>query len=872
MRRVAVALVAATLGAAAAAPATHADTTDAQRLANAEQHERAGDLDGAYAQLAALAAPTRAQRVHAAHVRRAASAVAAAAALRRSGEDAQARATLDAALTGLDSVGDAVIRADLVARSDAAARRVTKAAAAARRDVDAQAMAAIAKGGALAAKHDWDAAAAVYRSVATKPAGSIDETLRHHATAAQLRAEAEAVDATQGSFATFWTDAWHRIRTILEWLVLPIALGLVLILRHAWLWRHPGDGVALKVVDASDAMKDRRDRDDMLAAALRDAMEDTRGGGYVAGASYLDERRDLDGMAPPPVSGVSGDGSLGDLSDELEIDVAGVVRVSPLAFIPVLKRYVARPAKRTLCGTLRADDAGAELCLALHDLRPEDGAAATGTDRPGPWLATSNETLGARAVVIREVAQKYVVESGYSYISTSWRSYAGYRKGLAALLDADDDLPPRQRRAKLELARSEFEQALSTDQANLLARMRLGSVLRSMGRNPEAAAQFRRLVEDVLDVRRLPRHANELVRSHPELLYFATLDAAVSLDKWSNRDRFPVTETLAFLVGKLVVAGDGVPDVCLVGAEPAFVRGRWPARSLEGADRLRLLVVTLAAWSVSLLPRSQEAPDEEDRALAAVATQLDDVCQWIVAVDSEEPAVAIARRQAEATMRNAIARVARERRQWDAAREEAEQALVLSPHLGDAHITLAHVAMRDDRRHRDDWSSEAERHLMEALRISPDDARARFLLGELYEEIGEDRRAIAHFAKLPMDPEALFRIGRIHEQDGNLREAVVYYVRSQVRGPSHGRRAVTLLGAVRRLDEEQPRGWMLAHEGNVAVATAERMVACEVDPAAREAASEHLGEVRAEVRALVANAPRGAVVAANGAGAGAGAY
>jgi tetratricopeptide (TPR) repeat protein len=871
MRQLAVVLVAATVVASGVAPAAHAASapTDAQRLARADRLERAGDLDGASVQLARLTAPTRAQRVHAAHVHAAAAAVAAAAALRRSGDDAQARAMLDAALTRLDAGADAVVRADVVARSAAEARRVTAAAVTARRQADDAATASLAKGDALRDRRQWDAAAAVYRSVATQSAGSIDETLRQTATVSQLQAEKETVEARPGPFARFWTDVWHGLRSALEWILkwlVPLALlALLMVLIHVWLWRRPRpDGITLSVVDTSDAMKDRRDRDQMLATALRDAMDDARGGGYVQGASYLDERRDLDGMAPPAVTAVSGSGpdSFGELSDKLEID-AGPLRISPLAFLPPIRRYLSRPRARTLCGTLRVDDSGAEMCLALHE-PPEFVEDPSGrpvrVETPGPWLATSTDRLGARAAVIKEIAQKYVVESRQSYISVSWRSYVAYRKGLAALIAADDDLPLGQRKAQLELARSEFEQALSADQANLLARMRLGAVLRSMGRNPDAAAQFRRLVDDMLDVRRLPPHAASLVEAHPELLYFAALDAQVSLDKWSNRDRFRVTRTLAFLIDRLAVDEDRIPDVGWDGVEPRFAQGRWPRERLEReADRQRLLIVTLAAWSVSQLPRSKPGLDADPVELEACADLLRSVCDWIHGVDSEEPAVAVARRQAEATMRNAIARVARELRRWGSARREAEKALVLSPHLGDAHVTLAQVAMREDPR-REDWSVEAHRHLKAALRISPEDARARFLLGELYEEIGEDAKAITHFQKLPVNPGALFRIGQIHEENDDMREAMASYVESQVRGPSCGRRAVALLSLVRTLnDEPRYRGWMYPHEGRVANATAEAIVEAAKTPEAREAAIEQRGEIRTAVRALVERAPSRAV-------------
>jgi tetratricopeptide (TPR) repeat protein len=826
-------------------------------------------------------------------VRTAAGALVAAAALTNLKDDATAKKAIDAALTKLDPGADAVIRAKLAEASAAAAGRASAAAAAARAPADEQAEGTLLKGDALRRDERWEDAAAMYKSVATKPAGEIDAEIRLRATAKQLEAEEQAVEAEPTALHEFVSTVWDRIRDVAAWLLVPLVLFGVLAAIHAALRRNPRPGIRLAVVDASDAMKDRDGRDEALAAALLDAIQDVRAGSLAAGGSEIDERRDLDGMAPPPVAVGAGTGALNDLKDKVEID-AGGVKVSPVAFVAPLVRLLTRPYERELCGMLRADAEGTELCLALHDVgRLSKAERAKRRKVPsGPWGASMTGT-GGRAKVIREVAQKFVTESGYSYITTSWRSYAAYRDGLMALAAADDELPVAEREAKLQQARAAFQRAVNSDQDNLLARMRLAGTRRMLGDNPEAAAEFRQVLDDVLDADRLPTHAKKLVDEHPELIYLAAINRAVALDKWHDRDRFAISEDLAFLVRKLALKGE-LPNVGLPNASPMFETGRWPKKSLEGPDRVRLLVTAFAAWAASLLRGTGD--EDRDASLDAVRESLVKVCHWIEKVDSRDAGVALARRQAAGTLRNAIARVsydqgclakARQRaaearcdcdearleaeeaqRSWDKARREAEQALVLSPQLGDAHVTLAQVAM--ERRSQSSWSGDAARHLQRALDISPKDERARFRLGELYREIGEDEAAIAQFDLLKDDARALHRIGVIHKENDDCQLAVPFLALSQIRAPSKGRRAADLVAVVLELRKD-PKGRMLNHDGEVAIAAAERLVAAAQADAAKAEANQQLEQVEGAVKQIalrprpVTNVPAG-VAEGNGAG------
>ncbi|HWI71301.1 MAG TPA: hypothetical protein VNT55_05065, partial [Baekduia sp.] len=648
----------------------------------------------------------------------------------------------------------------------------------------------------------------------------------------------------------FFLAIWHNVRDALKWALIPILLLLALWAANRHQRGRPLAGrTSLALTDSGGDAKDQDRRDHALAVELTDAIQEVRYRSLLAEGSEIDEHRDLDGTAAPPVmigTGVSGKADA--VASDLQIDV-GPLKVSPLKLYYFVQWSLARPGARELAGTLRADTAGAELCVELRDV---GGGGAQ------HWSARATGAT-ARCAVIREVAEKYVVESGYSYISESWRSYVAYRDALAALEDADPGVPERCE-AALESARALLESALASDSANLLARMRLGAVLRAMGRNAEAAAQFARLRDDVRLGDRLPAGAAAFVGRHPELFYCAWFHGAVALGKW--RGGGPDVTRLAMLVARLAPGPAELPVLDL-GERPALIaalrRESWPALP-EAADRERLYVLALCAWAASLVPsvdqRDGGAPDELQRLRdrrKAVLDRIAEVRERLRSGQLAGPGAGQALREGEAILDNAFARVAYRQGLHGNARAAAERALVLSPDLGDAHVTLAEIALSKWGRRAEDWSVEAERHLTTALRISPKDARARYLLGKLYKSIGDFPKAKAAFGALGTDWRALFQLGDVFLEEEALADAVRCFVRSQVRNPSGDYRAdrlVTTVLALRNADGARLR----KRDGDQVLRAGQRLVDA-AKPARRDDAVKQLARLETTVEELTSRPP-----------------
>jgi tetratricopeptide (TPR) repeat protein len=848
MRRIVVLLVMA--GVVAPGAAAHGTTSDAQHAARALAAERAGRLAEAYAQLGHVVKPSAARAKHRAALAAALQARAAGDALTRAGDDAGAKAVLDAARAKLDPDADRFAVVVLARRSAAAAGRVAQAAADALKPAAAAARTTIAKGDALGADQRWDDAAAVYKTVAGAAAGTLPADVRQTAALKQLRAERRAIEAEPGPVAEFFTSVWHGIRDALKWALIPILLLLALWIAHRERRKRPLAGrTSLALTDSGGEAKDQDRRDHALAVELTDAIQDVRYRSLLAEGSEVDEHRDLDGTAAPPVMiGTGASGKADAVAGDLEVDV-GPLKVSPLKLYYFVRWALTRPGARELSGTLRADENGAELCVELRDLGATDGHG-------GHWSARATGAT-ARGAVIREVAEKYVVESGYSYISESWRSYVAYRDALAALEAADPSVPERCE-AALESARGLLERALAGDPANLLARMRLGAVLRTMGRNPEAAAQFARLRDDVRLEDRLPAGAAAFVGRHPELFYCAWFHGAVALGKWGRGDGRDVPRRLAMLVARL--APEPELPVLDAGDRPALIAAlraeAWTPLP-EGADRERLYVLALCAWAASLVAsvdrRDAGAPDEQqalrDRR-RRVLERVEEVRERLTTGRLAGAGAGTALREGEAILDNAIARVSYRQGAFGDARAAAERALVLSPDLGDAHVTLAEVAMSRPGRRAEDWSVEAERHLTTALGISPKDARARYLLGKLYKSIGDFPKAKDAFGALATDWRALDQLGDVHLEEEALADAVRCFVRSQARNPSGDYRADRLVTTVLALRNDAAAR-LRPRDGEAILRAGQRAVDA-AKPEKRETALQRLGALQAAVEELTA--------------------
>ncbi|WP_445148428.1 tetratricopeptide repeat protein [Baekduia sp. Peel2402] len=831
---------------AVAAASASADAAH-QRLA--AQLERDGSLRAAYVELGKIKAPTKAQTTHRAHVAAAVQAVAAAAALQRAKDPAGAQATLDAARGKLDIDADRNVIVALARRSAAVA-------AAARVPADRQARAAIRKGDALVDQEHWAQAAEIYESVATKPAGSVSPELAQQATVKQLAAEQKAVEEEPSPTADFFTSVWHTLRDGLQWLLLAtllVAVWLALMGIRAYRRARPvSEQTSLLLVDATADGKDQEAQNLALRNEFADAVQEVRYSSLGVEGADVDERRDLDGTAAPAMVRPSDDGELDALVKDVQLSV-GAVKVKPFQLMAFWRWIWERPTEHQITGTLRADGKGTEICLDLG--RNHWSAGRVDED--------------ARAAVIRDAAQKYVVESGYSYITTSWRSFAAYTDGLDALARASK-ATPEEREAALDGARALLERAVCQDGGNLPARLRLAAVLGALGRNGEAAAQFARLMEDLRRPGRVPSTAKDFVKRHPELFWVAAINCAITLGKATDGRRYSVLRDLAVLVAAL--GPDGTEPPVLDTDELADLKERLATREYpdvrpDALDRRRLYIVVLSAWAAQLaitVDRSDKglSPEQLERLKSRrirVAARLREVKSELAEVSGSD--LSAAGGQADAVLENALARVELRRGRSENAREAAERALALNPDLGDAHVTLAKIAMADEEG--DDWSDEAERHLRAALALSPNDRRARRELGRLYRKIGDPTAAkeVLQVKAMRTDWRALELLGEIALDGDDYAGAIPYLVRSQGRNPSGDYRAERLVQAVFDL-RNVDGATLLKVQGNAAMDAADRLIkAIPKDPeheAKRDAAVGRkalLGEVVDELTARRVDPP-----------------
>jgi tetratricopeptide (TPR) repeat protein len=323
----------------------------------------------------------------------------------------------------------------------------------------------------------------------------------------------------------------------------------------------------------------------------------------------------------------------------------------------------------------------------------------------------------------------------------------------------------------------------------------------------------------------------------------AYINRSTSLAKWGSRRRFKTPDELALVSARL--RGDaslpGIGDE-REGLQKQVDERPWP--TLPGDDdRARLRVQALAAWGAALIVTVDQRDAGPSDAGQRTRRRRDEVLGVLEKIVEELGGAPAAR----ALVENAIARVQLRQNRLDKARDAAETALVLSPDLGDAHITLAEIAIRPPLEN--DWSSETERHLLRALEVSPKDIRARYKLGVFYKSIGDDRRAKEAFAELVADWRALDRLGEIHLENAEYVEAIRCFVLSQGRHETSDYRAERLVKAVLDL-AKIPGVRLLERDAEPTARAAQRIVKDAKDAARKRVAQARQAELKKAVTYL----------------------
>jgi tetratricopeptide (TPR) repeat protein len=768
----------------------------ATRFDRAVALERQGKLAAALATLQ-TSSLTSAQKERRAHLSQALRIFHAAAVYTRLGEFGQAHRLLKLLVAKLDPVRDLFLER-------AAYRRLERLGALARRRGDQEASTLIEKAATLEEHGRLTQAAATYKLVAQSRADTVSAGIRQEARLGQLGAEAAAADRNSAGFKD---DVWSSLRTvvlgIVKWLAIAAAIGLLIallagargLLRSKM--RRRGR-TTISVSDLSAEPKDRNLKNHLLTRDLADEVYSAAGGGgESSGRAEIDERRDLDGAALPMIRIAEGTELIDSLiSDETPVKL-GPVALSPRELVYFVRWYFRRRGDFELIGTLRGDTGRTTITVE----RISVGERGRVVNR---WHITK-QGENSRSKAILDVATRIAVDLGGSYISSNWESFREYRAALGELAKASG----AERAPALEAARASLQRALNHDPLNLLARVSLGSVLQLLGRNEEAIANYRRLEAIVTETELASATAINFVERHPELAYVAMYNRAVALSKIARWDcQNSARETLALLAARVSEEPTLIP--ALEGERDQLITklNEQPEQTpLEEPDRRRLELLARAAWASTLVFLAEHTqtsgPDEADRGRRrreALLEKLEEVRGWIKrqsASPSDDPRVATATQQAEATVDNAYGRILSLLDRLDEASEALQNALSLLPDLGDAYVNMASVRMAK-RARRSGWEADAERDLKRALEISPDDEKARVLLGDLYADpaLRRYRDAAACYEQLPGDPIACFKLAELRTREGKPHEAIDLFSRSLSQRPVADFRAERYLETV----------------------------------------------------------------------------
>lgn len=583
--------------------------------------------------------------------------------------------------------------------------------------------------------------------------------------------ETRAPKPKPGFFASLWGDAKSSAKTVLRWLIVLAgcvlligAVGLIGKLTRSVRSPRKGIGVALEdlSVEATKRSEANRALGREFAVAIGAASQDSVDGPRAE----IDVARDLDGSVSlnVRVSGAELAAIEPYLDDGSPVKV-GPISVSPRQLLAFLELTFRAPYEYELRGYLATSGSTSRLVVELQ--RP---------GRPTLRWASAGQGDDGRASAVLETARRVLFEASAAPISASWPSVAAYRAARSRLASIDD---PSDRPAALEDARRLLERSLGYDPGNALARFELGTVLRKLGRNADALAQYE-FIEHL---------SSEAGRTEvPSLRRALSYSRAVALSKLESWD-------------------DHKRAVALLGELRADVEAD---QRVEEPEREQLLLFIRSAMAATKAFEAERFRSEHDadktRARSAeVLRELGDERDWIAQSRARNPDVDLTTYvQATAVAENAVGRAAYvSGRPVNEAIAALERALSLVPELGDAHVNLASALLRSGA-HSADWVERIERHIDLALEISPRDRKALYLRGQLYLKAGRPDAARQAFERAAEagDAWAILRLGELAWSEGKKEEAIDLALRSVARGPAFDHRAKLLVLWVAELADQ----------------------------------------------------------------------
>lgn len=579
----------------------------------------------------------------------------------------------------------------------------------------------------------------------------------HDALAAeQAAAELQAARAAHRSWAgQLLAEVWSTLKTIFGWAAILVGLG-ALAGFFAWLrsQRRPNDRTVLAVEDMSAATADRAVRSKQLTRAVLEEIAGLTSPSQTA--SRIDDVEEAGG-APVVLLQPASDSAQANLSVMSEDPVKlGPVTFNPRQLAGLVLAWLRRPDARTLAGALYTDGDTALITLEERRHRKAPNGQAL------PPQSVSCAGASPRADAIRRLASRIVFLLSPRLVTESEASFDAWAQAVRVLARPADDAPKQ-----FEEARKLLEASISADPENVHARIRLGGVLRALGRAQAAVSHLRVAVEMLKDGAGGER-LHSLRAAHPEIRYIARYNLAITLvaaeSTWDENKK------------AVALLEEMLPELESFGSD------------LEAASwRDRLVVLTRSALASALVYQIHHAPasgrDDGNARQTFINATADRILALLAQIENQladSRAEIAAKTAAQAVALNAAGHAWFSRGKRSHAEAHFRRALSLQPGFAEPRVKLAQLLLDGGLTDLAELS-ECRSLLQEALKSQPDSEIAHRLIGRLLalDHVADYEAAVQELRKGGEDPWTLHRISQLlREKLGRPAESLAPLLRS----------------------------------------------------------------------------------------------
>lgn len=782
----------------------------ADELSHIRELERAGNLRQAYREIVANEKLAKQQSAHVVVLARAVDALTDAERLAELQNYVMAAQGLAKAIETLDPVLAGAVRAGLAKHRISLETRARLAA-------DTVADSTLHKADILMSRRRYEDASAAYGTVAAMNGGEISDDRLLRARLGKLRAE--TVKAQHAGIASDVQDSIEKaLPKVTEWLIyVACALGLWKLFSFSRRFWPARAETVLSMEDltaatgGASASTGREAANRALTREMSARMATLANGS--GGECQIDEMDDLDGAGSVNLRVVVAPSSETSSIVQSATPVSvGPFSISPAQLLAATGAFFRRPFQHTIMGSLAAD--GDEVVLTLERLDRHGNAL------PGEHWEVRAQGDDRREKALLGGAEQVAFALSKSVATSDWHSYRDYRSGIRALeaeYHADD------REACLMDACKSLQASLNHDPANCLARFYLATVLRKLGKNGTAAQHLRFLL-DLLSQRRNEKcEFAAYLKTHPEIYFIVNYNWAVALSKCDDMR----SREMALLLLEEIVKQTPRERAAPAGAEregPArpmqdsctgyrevdeISRGAvdelnkalketggksLPGISEELSNSLppdqceRFMMFARAARTVAICMRldymsrpqrthrsrnDAEAAEQVERLKVRQQRMVDAIeCDvaWISSFMTSMSRVDWkAYTYTCAVMNNSLGRARYLIGNVKAAQDALCHAIMLMPDFVDAYTNLGAVYLKGEGRLDADWIARARENLEAAIKLSPSNKKAHYLLGKLYADdaVADYPAALKEFEKSDAHWLSYWQMGTIRIQHTN---------------------------------------------------------------------------------------------------------